>query len=109
MSLLIAALSYHSFAKDLNLVQITDPQMLDPEAPPTASAVVSALPTMPLKLLKMKILRALKARPSASVELYLKMQDGHLSRIGTDDGDTQKEIEWFGLDESSAVFVKLVY
>lgn len=69
--------------------------------------VVRILPTAPLRTVRMKLLKSLKAPRGAKADLWVRMLGGVYSRIGESDGsDEGREIGWW-LDEESEVVLCL--
>jgi len=62
---------------------------------------------MPLRLVRLKLLKSLKAPRGAKAELWERMVDNSFSRIGDPNGsDDAREIEWW-LKEGDEVAVCL--
>ncbi|VDB82704.1 unnamed protein product [Peniophora sp. CBMAI 1063] len=69
--------------------------------------VVRILPTAPLRTVRMKLLKSLKAPRGARADVWVRMLGGAYSRIGEPDGsDEGREIAWW-LDEESEVVLCL--
>ncbi|KAI0032818.1 hypothetical protein K488DRAFT_49021 [Vararia minispora EC-137] len=86
-------------------------RLISGSTPPTNAASFPAptttrvLPTMPLRLVRLKLLKVLKAPRGVTAELWKRMADDSFSRIGDSDGsDDAREIEWW-VDDGDEVVV----
>ncbi|KZV65417.1 hypothetical protein PENSPDRAFT_655794 [Peniophora sp. CONT] len=85
----------HAFEPPENSEGIPEPQ------------VVRILPTAPLRTVRMKLLKSMKAPRGAKADLWVRMVGGVYRRIGESDGsDEGREIDWW-LDEESEVVLCL--
>ncbi|THH19470.1 hypothetical protein EW146_g1699 [Bondarzewia mesenterica] len=82
-------------------------------APPTPSAspvTLRILPTAPLRLLRLKLQKAFKAPRGARADVWVRMADDKLSRLGSLDGnadaDESREVGWW-LEEGAEIMVWL--
>jgi hypothetical protein len=76
--------------------------------PPSTTAfastkVVRVLPSAPLRILRLKLLKSFKAPRGASGQLWMRMADGKLIPLGDIGGaDDDKDIDWW-LESGSEV------
>jgi len=66
--------------------------------------VVKVLPSAPLRILRLKLLKLFKAPRGASSELWMRMADGKLVPLGDIGGaDDDKDIDWWLESDSEVV------
>ncbi|KAI0317464.1 hypothetical protein OF83DRAFT_1276525 [Amylostereum chailletii] len=81
-------------------------------SPPDPSRVASfsdvrILPSAPLRIARLKLLKSLKAPRDAQAEMWVRMSDGSFSSLESQDGaDEGREIGWW-LEEGSEVVLRL--
>lgn len=65
------------------------------------------LPTTPLRVLRLKILKILHLPSSrqANLALYVMMQDGQFVQISHDYHDKDRDLLWYGINDGSDLFV----
>ncbi|KAF9482808.1 RNI-like protein [Pholiota conissans] len=76
----------------------------EPSEPPTA--VIRVLPSMTLRILRLKICKALKYDPrNTNIMFWLRMPHGALGRL--DDESTYRDLDWLGLEHNSQIIYQI--
>lgn len=108
---------YHNpnqcFAKGLNVHQVsvsldTTPRSATAVINSTSTIALRVLPTMTVRIFRMKVFKNFKVPGltlnQTSIKLWLKMQDGAYATMDRDHDDY--DLDWWGLDNSSDIYVK---
>jgi len=65
------------------------------------------LPTMSLRIFRLKVSKALKLPKSRNtIALWIKMNDGTYARLDEEDRDNQ-DLLWWGIEDQSDVFMSI--
>jgi hypothetical protein len=97
----------NKFTLDLRLYTYDEKSvetLADPSEPP--KVVLRVLPSMTLRVLRLKICKVLKCDPrSTNIMFWLRMKHGALARL--DDERSTRDLDWLGLEHDAQIIYRI--
>jgi hypothetical protein len=79
---------------------------------PDLNQSIQVLPTMPMKAFRLKLLKALKLKPTTQIQVFVRLNSGEKGQVSWGELDLnssrQTDLQWWGIEDGGLLGVLII-